>query len=299
MKPIKTISLFFILLLVSSIGIDSMKRVMGQGDSGIEAGTVAKDSFGFEMVYVPSGEFEMGIQLDALEILNQQLGIDTQLELEEYEFEGILNVYTANLPGFWMDRYEVTIEQYQNYHHLCMVTGKCLDIRDIGLYRPDLTSSSTQPQVGITWHDAMRFCVLRGARLPTEEEWEYAASGPDNYYFPWGNEPNLENVLLESSDKRTYPVGSIPGNASWVGIYDMAGNAAEWVDDYFAPYPGSPEEDYANNTHEYYKVVRGGFYGFHLSQLTTYGRTPIHPEASELVIGFRCARFGDPREGQP
>ena len=81
------------------------------------------------------------------------------------------------------------------------------------------------------WDEAYDFCVLRKGHLPTETEWEYAARGPDELIFPWGNDWNPRNAIWSGNNvSQTSNVGSVPAGASWVGVLDMSGNVWEWTD---------------------------------------------------------------------
>lgn len=256
---------------------------------------VAKDFRGFEMVYVPGGKFEMGISRDAL----YQVCTTGAHGIKETDCDqlvdiigqntGVFQTHTVELPSFWMDRYEVTIEQYR----VCVNSGpghtcQAIDLPDY----PQLTDNVHKPQVGVSWYDAVYFCNTRSARLPTEAEWEYAAKGPRGLLFPWGN--TFIEAYAGPLD-RTYPVGSVLGNKSWAGIYDLSGNAAEYVDDQAVPYfltqawpSGFPRDDTA-------RVTRGGSWLNRSFHLTTFYRDFTGPDGQDPTNGFRCARFSDPR----
>ena len=203
----------------------------------LAAGTVVTDAYGFDMVYVPAGTVEMGISRQQLTDFIQQgaLGDDAKSQIDSYlntaQEEGVLDTVDVTLPAYWIDRYEVTIEQYQARAKDCLSSGRCSKI-DLS-YAPYLQVDKHQPQVNVDWFDSIRYCMTRSARLPTESEWEYAASGPQNLLFPWGNTLVLENLAM---DKTSYNVGTRPNNISWVGAYDLAGNAEEWVEDRMKPY---------------------------------------------------------------
>ncbi|MEQ8675962.1 MAG: SUMF1/EgtB/PvdO family nonheme iron enzyme [Aggregatilineales bacterium] len=257
-------------------------QAQNDADSVVE---IATDRLGFEMVYVPSGTVEMGIDIDLFTdlvttgIFSEGSGINT---IANQGYYGVFETYETTLQGFWMDRYEVTANQYETSYQRCVDMGNC--------------SNSNLPQL-LTWTEALAFCVARGARLPTEEEWEYAASGPDNFIFPWGNEFNSE--FLDNPDYLSfelYDVGSRSFNVSWAGLYDMAGNAAEWTDDLFQPYYSWDETeftDWVESRTEFSRVQRGGEAVDSILRKTTYSRQAGFRDEQ----GFRCVRFSDPQNG--
>jgi len=114
----------------------------------------------------------------------------------------------------------------------------------------DESDYSDYPVIWVTRDQAAEYCSWVGGRLPTEAEWEYAARGPENLTFPWGNEfdPSRVNycdascahgVVDPSCDDgypETAPVGSFSSGVSWSGALDMAGNVREWVSDWFGYY---------------------------------------------------------------
>src|SRR5579859_1890246 len=170
----------------------------------IPAGTVAKDRYGFEMVYVPQGTVQMGISTDRYrEVYRELFSIaDPQTYVNIEGQDGIFDTYNALIGGFWIDRYEVTIEQYGKRMQECIGTGACQQLDWLATTEPSLVDNPQKPQVGVPWYDALRFCDSREARLPTEQEWEYAAIGVEKYVFPWGNDKRSENVLFQAG---TYP----------------------------------------------------------------------------------------------
>jgi formylglycine-generating enzyme required for sulfatase activity len=183
---------------------------------------------------------------------------------------------------FWIDVYEVTNEEYGS-------TG-CAD------FSPD----PGQPRNCINWEDALAFCETRGARLPTEAEWEYAARGPDGLVYPWGNEFADSNAVWGyNSDRQPAAAGSKPEGVSWVGAYDLSGNVWEWANDWYSETFYDTLEDGVVNPQGprggTYHVLRGGSFLFESADtLRAAFRSGImlHPEAVD--DGFRCARSYSP-----
>jgi formylglycine-generating enzyme required for sulfatase activity len=172
---------------------------------------------GMEMVLVPAGEFLMGDDASA--------------------FAPEKPAHIVYLDEYWIDRYEVTNAQYR----LCVEAGVC---PEPGNWWNEDLNGDLQP-VLVPWADAKTYCEWVGGRLPTEAEWEKAIRGTDGRTWPWGNEfVNDRGNLSGDSDGYgpTAPVGSFPDDVSPYGLLDAAGNAAEWVADWWDPeyYTRSP-----------------------------------------------------------
>ena len=227
---------------------------------------------GTVMVRVPPGCFLMGSVIDSAAPVHQVC------------FE----------TPYWIDRLEVSRAQY----NLCVAAGTCSEAA-VNVY----SSADDQPVNNISWTQALAYCRWRGARLPTEPEWEYAARGPSSLVYPWGDqfEPDYL-VYIGNSQFRTAPVGSRPpASASWVGALDMSGNVWEWVSTAFAspdfrtifayPYdPADGREDLTNTNVSH--VTRGG--SFNDDQVNTRGahrgwQLPGEASESYQLIGVRCA----------
>lgn len=150
------------------------------------------------------------------------------------------------------------------------------------------------PVTGITWHDADNYCKWRGRRLPSEAEWEKAARGTKGFEYPWGDEwaEGKSNSGGDSGwEYGVAPVGSYENGRSPYGLYDMAGNVMEWVNDWYRQYPGNKFEskDYGAR----YKVVRGGGWGgvghYTISHFSRSAyRFYVKPDATFNDLGFRC-----------
>jgi len=202
------------------------------------------------------------------------------------------------LDGFYIDQTEVTNVQYRD----CVDTGPCspaqrADAFTYTGYR-DSPEYDDYPVVSVTWDQAQTYCTWAGKRLPTEAEWEYAASGPENLTWPWGNSFNV-NLSAASADD-VQPVGSYPEGASPFGVLDMAGNVAEWVADTFddSYYANSPASNPANRSNGSGRIYRGGSFGNpDGSFFTTSKRYGNTRDFSEVDVGFRCA--GDAPNSAP
>jgi formylglycine-generating enzyme required for sulfatase activity len=131
----------------------------------------------------------------------------------------------------------------------------------------------------VSWHDCKNYALWAGYRLPTEKEWEWAANGPENYDYPWGNTFNDEaNIGWQGDMSQAEPVGSRPKDVSWSGVYDLGGNAMEWVDSPYKSYPG------AEQTFERYEfaINRGGSWGYTGIDQYTYSRFIVEKEGPEV-----------------
>jgi serine/threonine-protein kinase len=189
----------------------------------------------------------------------------------------------VRVESFLIDEKEVTNEQYQQFvnqtrrqHPKHWINGKYAD------------GEATLPVVNVSWFDADAYAKWAGKRLPTEEEWEYAARGSDGRLYPYGNEWKSEFSSAAPSPNqpgKLTAVGSYPNGASPFGVQDMAGNVAEWTASDYKPYPGSRAKP-----QEGQKVVRGGSFTNPPEQQTATDRYFNYPSRAFDYIGFRCAK---------
>ncbi len=144
------------------------------------------------------------------------------------------------------------------------------------------------PVVRVSWDDAQAYCQWKGMRLPTEVEWEFVAKGSDGRRYPWGD--TFVSAYVNSKEaelNHPQPVGSHRDAGSPAGVYDMAGNAWQWVQDEYQPYPGhqSPFQIPSDA-----KVIRGGSFRSDKDHVTTTTRNLDHSSSKSPIIGFRCAK---------
>jgi serine/threonine-protein kinase len=219
---------------------------------------------GMTMVYVPDGSFLMG----------SEDGGDDELPIHE-----------VSLDAFWIDRTEVTNEQYR----------RCVDARSCepSYYAThEMFNGDDYPVVGVSWEDAKAYCSWADARLPTEAEWEYAARGPEGNKYPWGDEvPKCDLARSYECEFATIPVGSLPDGKSWVEALDMSGNVQEWVNDWYGGgyYANSQGRNPQGPNSGYQKVLRGGSWDINEYHLRSASRLYDYSDAVNDGIGFRCA----------
>lgn len=146
----------------------------------------------------------------------------------------------------------------------------------------------------VTWYGAVAYCRWRGARLPTEVEWEAAARGREGRLYPWGDAPPTPARAVFARARGAHePVGRRPAGATPEGVHDLSGNLAEWTSTLYRPYPYRADDSREDADAHGERVTRGGDYVFDTSpdQLTTFFRAGYSRavEHGHRHIGFRCA----------
>jgi formylglycine-generating enzyme required for sulfatase activity len=205
------------------------------------------------------------------------------------------------LDRFEIDRDEVSLGEFllwlqQQHHPISSDLRKLIDhMMTVHAVRPEMLAH--WPALYVTWGEASDFCRAQGKRLPTEAEWEKAARGEKGNLFPWGHKAPVVGLAMFGQ----YHVHEIPIVASVelgeegrspYGLHHMAGNAAEWVDDWFGIdyYATMPDRNPRGAGQGRYKVVRGGSWKSAPPLLRTATRSGASPHQRAATIGFRCAK---------
>jgi iron(II)-dependent oxidoreductase len=155
------------------------------------------------------------------------------------------------------------------------------------------------PVCHVSWNEAEAFARFAGKRLPTEIEWEAAASWDPatgrKRLFPWGDEPpSRELANLDQLGFGTAPVGAYQRNLSPIGCYGMIGDVWEWTSSDFRPWPGFEAFPYQEYSEVFfgdeYKVLRGGSWATRPGAVRNTFRNWDYPIRRQIFSGFRCAR---------
>jgi formylglycine-generating enzyme required for sulfatase activity len=232
-------------------------------------------------VTIPKGEFQMGSSKEDIEY-EESLCPTCDFSHEQPQHSVFLDEYQIG-------KYEVTNKQYNQ----CLRADEC-----IGSVRPDKLD---HPVVNVNWDDAKKFCEWVGGRLPTEAEWEKAASWDDTAKikrtYPWGE--TIDCTYANHSPGGSVrcvgditPVGSYESGKSPYGLYDMAGNVWEWVNDWYGEtyYRNSPSSNPLGPESRDNRVVRGGSWGVDSKWVRSASRGGNYPSLPDRSIGFRCSR---------
>lgn len=243
------------------------------------------------LIRVPAGSLALGSTLDeiveAAAACNRAAG---RLACRVEDFWSERRDQTVHVPTFGLDRTEVSVAAYQR----CVRAGRCAPHR-MSASLLDGPRPDELPVTTITQADAADYCAFRGARLPSEDEWELAARGPNRRVYPWGNVFHARRVnggdgpprLTSDRDGHELlaPTGAFPSGATPLGILQLSGNAAEWT--------ASAETD-AAGTKTGRVLVRGGHFASPPWDLRAARREAVDPGERHSTIGFRCALTLDP-----
>ncbi len=250
---------------------------------------------GMTMVYVPAGEFQMGNTVEDALADCEKVGNICQLDWFKEEEPP----HTVYLNAFWIDQTEVTNAMYAR----CVEAGECNPPSSTKSYTRDNYYGNPEfndyPVIYVSWNDAQTYCKWADRRLPTEAEWEKAASWDENKQaktvYPWGdsidcsqaNYSDMDGCVGDTTAVESYKSGQSPYSA-----YDMAGNVWEWVLDWYdeSYYSISPSSNPMGPNTGRDRMMRGGSWAYVYYFARSAERYALNPSSSEFFIGFRCAR---------
>jgi iron(II)-dependent oxidoreductase len=301
--------------LLHMLDPEKKRRPTPDDVSGATAPEVAAPVLVREMLTVPAGEFQMGAP-----------------SLEMFVYDNELPAHNVSLPAFKIDRLLTTNEEYarfieaggyerrewwsedgwqwrerenwtrplywiENASDNGSRKGSVGRWRVRGMFGEDALEAE-HPVSGVSWYEAEAYARFAGKRLPTEAEWEKAASwdavGTRRRLYAWGNEqpaPAHGNFNLRYWG--TTPVGSFPAGASAYGCLDMTGNVWEWTSDLFAGYEGFTAYPYPEYSEAWFdedhRVLKGGSWATHPTVLRTSFRNFFRRHFRIAFAGIRCA----------
>jgi formylglycine-generating enzyme required for sulfatase activity len=215
------------------------------------------------MVYVSGGTFMMG----------REVGDDAERPPHQ-----------VTVAPFFINAYEVTNEEYEKF-------VKATNHRPPSLWTDGTfpAANGRRPVTGVTWDDATEYARWAGGRLPTEEEWEFAARGTDGRLYPWGKDWRQGAANADGAAQAITDVGAYKSNSPF-GTADMVGNAWEWTASSFKAYPGRglPSTQPTGDL----RVIRGGCYESNKDYATTTYRAgwPARGAPTYDQTGFRLAK---------
>ncbi|MGE3979438.1 MAG: formylglycine-generating enzyme family protein [Nitrospira sp.] len=280
----------------------SLVVVMG-GPSNVKAGSkpspelirhlteIARLARPSPMTTIPAGTFLLGSN----RVDNDPYGSSTQFDDTE------LPQHRVWLDAYEMDRDEVSLGEYVAFlqkqkRHPSDELQKLL-WHVITVHSVSDQTLTRWPALYVTWAEANNLCAAKQARLPTEAEWEKAARGAEGLSYPWGETiPSSTLAMFGQHHVHEIPilaaVDSYEEGKSPYGLHHMAGNIAEWVQDWFGfdYYAYMPERNPPGPTTGRYKSVRGGSWKSKRVMLRAATRGGAAPDQRAATIGFRCAR---------
>jgi formylglycine-generating enzyme required for sulfatase activity len=269
-------------------------------ERGATGGIATLRTPGSSMIRVARSNFVLGSSPDdVLAALGRCAGEPFGHRCTERTFSNELPKLVASIASFWLDRTEVTVQAYER----CVAVGACPPRELVGGERR--LAGPTLPVTLVSAHEAEAFCRFRGARLPTEAEFERAARGTTGRVYPWGNLFNsrlanhgrfgMERVDASDGFEELAPVGSFVSGRTPDGFLDLAGNAAEWTADVYTERHGLPPEPGRTAG----RVVKGGHFALGAAWLRGAARDELDASDRSPFVGFRCARSAEPAPPTP
>ncbi len=248
-----------------------------------------------EMVLIPAGEFLMGS--------------DKKADRNAYQAE--FPQRKVYLKAYEIDKFEVTTVQFLKFV-LAHDMPPLIDWQyDGGNFQETMSS---HPVMHVSWDEADAYCRWAGKRLPTEAEWEKAARGEDGRIYPWGNQmaglsranygrTGLSGPVRDRPERLLlYPpiisVDKYDNAVSPYGVFQMSGNVAEWVADWYdrAYYATAPDKDPMGPEKGTQRSFRGGSWIDSTPSVRAAQRNGTDPNTKMNWLGFRCARDVNPAQ---
>lgn len=280
-----------------------------------------------DFVLVPAGTYMMGTDRSALAELCRKAQAD------EKDYADEVPAHRVDVGAYYIAKTPVTVAQFRafvsatQYRTAAERRGEAYTLVDhawtltpgASWMKPGFQQGEDHPVVNLNWRDCTAFAEWaskqcgKTLRLPTEAEWEYAARGPKNFNYPWGN--SWDGRRANHSDQRLHPLGprgwtysgaddgfafTAPvgafDNRSWCGAMDMSGNVFQWCQDAYSEYPqaqspNAPEiiADATDVPSNAKRALRGGSYLFRPIDCRSTARRSLSPNAWSYELGMRLA----------
>ena len=255
-----------------------------------ELGDPRIDTINPNMINIKAGEVEIGLPENNIESVLKEydgLGLDRKWIAKECPR------YKVTLQDYSIAKYPVTNQEYRDF----LLDSSYSELPSSWHFRRFPKECSNHPVYSVSAKAADAYCqwlakkTSRNFRLPTEAEWEFAASGKEGYEFPWGNTfkadfaNTAETGLFQSS-----PIGAFIEGNTMTGLTDMAGNVEEYVADNYTAYPGGDFiTDHLVEIHGAYRIARGGSFARFRDLARTRRRHGHNPRSVTYAMGFRLA----------
>lgn len=244
-----------------------------------------------ELVLIQGGEFYAGFNEEEIKERYELWGkyVKPYVNQQEPGWAAYIHktYHKAKVEPFYIDKYEVT---YGEYKEFLDATGHRPLPEDIQKFIP----ADDCPVVGVSWHDANAYCKWKGKRLPTQDEWEFAARGDERRKYPWGDSPPdgkngnfadinsdvpWRNTLYDDGYRYLAPVKSYPEGITPEGVYNLGGNAKEWTSTI------DGEKGMA--------ITKGGSFRNAFDDMLAADQRLYNLDAIDYTVGFRCASDAD------
>lgn len=279
------------ILITTALETAGMSSAATLQENQSYVGQIAAFAQGSPMLTVTKGPFLMG----TARMSEGSFSLETQYDDTEQPQRRVW------LDSFEIDRDEVSLGEYLSWllQHQRVIPEEVRKLIDhmtrVHALPPEILAR--WPALYATWPEASEFCRAQGKRLPREAEWEKSARGDSGHLFPWGQQPPTPE-LAKFGQYHVHeipivaPVESGEEGRSPYGLHHMAGNAAEWVEDWFGIdyYATMPDRNPRGPISGRYKVVRGGSWKSEPVMLRTATRSGASRDRRAATIGFRCAR---------